>query len=190
MNMKKVTKYFKPIALSGMLLLSVGCTYDTDEETTKTTTDKSIQNIRGALQEQFNGPNEELEKLWAKMFKGSTEDYEKNHDRFYEYARDHVKSFYESARDEASLIREYQYLRAAEFNDYKLQVEKITIEDSETNTYDFTVDVTYTKDGKDNANTKEIRGFMSTNENGRIVSNTYHNGKELEYALHDKLETP
>lgn len=56
MNIKKIKKYFKPVVLSGFLLMSVGCAECSGEEM------GSKEHIRAIFQEEFNGPDKELKK--------------------------------------------------------------------------------------------------------------------------------
>jgi len=190
MNMKTVTKYFKPIALSGMLLLSVGCTEDSSEETTKTTESESVQNIQAVLNEEFNGPDEELEEIWDGLYSDGVdkEKFKKYAKKYSDYIEENIQPHYNvtNEEDDNPLIGQaYNYLRHADAFNYELRVEGTTIEKSERNknSYNFTVNVSYSKNETDDSKTVHIRGLMNTNEEGKITRDIYHNDRELKDAL-------
>jgi len=171
MKKKQIAKCFKVIALSGILLLSVGCAQDTNEES------ESVQNIRAVLKKEFNGPSKEL---------GDVIDHGKNKtkfERFGKYLEKNFKPYLSEGYYEnyvISTVSAFRFLRAAH-PEYKLKTEDIEIKESETTegSYSFSVDVSYTKKGSNDSETIEARGIMNTNEEGEITRIEYINFVDL-----------
>lgn len=173
--MEKLTKYFKPIALIGILLLSVGCIEKSKEDS------ESIKNIRAILQKEFNGPSRDQEKILYPH-----EDLEKYVKRLSEYNKENLKPylserFFEHYVKANGALR---FLRAA-YPDYELKAEDITIKESERteNSYSFTVQVSYTKNGSNDSKTLNASGIINTNEEGKIVRIHHHDYLEFYEAL-------
>ncbi|KGX85102.1 hypothetical protein [Pontibacillus marinus] len=190
--MKRITKHFKSIALSGILLFSVGCT-DSNEESKSVNPQEeseSVQNIRSILQEELNGPNEELDSIWDGLHSAEfgSEKYKEYFEKRGEYIKEHFKPYVSKRFYEAYAIKSNmanRFLRDAYRNGYELNVEDIMIKESETteNSYNFTVDVSYVKDGNNDPQTIQVKGLMNTNEEGKVVRIHLHNSSELDYAI-------
>jgi len=186
-DMKKIAKYLKLVVLSGILLLSVGCT-DSGEEGVNASESESVQNIRAVLQEKFDGPNEELGKIWDGI---SPEPFDKEQFKKYakkldEYYDENVIPLYFERADEGAIKgAALSHLNRAHSNGYELEVKDITIEESETteNSFNYTVEIAYTKDKSNDSKTINLRGLINTNEEGKIVKIRYHNQGELLDAL-------
>jgi len=180
MNFNKFAKYFRPVAVLGILLLSVGCTEESSKETTKTTESESVQNIRAVLNEQLNGPDEELQKITEGLGSGDIEKFSKKRS---EYLEENFKPYVSDRFYENYVIKQNMAYSFIVFANGKVKVEDISIEESESteNSFNFTADVSYMKHGE--RKTINASGIMNTNEEGKVVRILYHNPSELKNTL-------
>ena len=205
MNLKKIKKYWKSIALFSLLILVAGCSNSTSDSDPDSSTSSEVeksssassaevndqeeseskQNLRTFLQNVFNGPNEMLEKALNGM--GNTEfgseDYKKHFKKFNEYLKEHIKPYTSERFYESFIINDgaVRYLSAAH-PDFTLKTEGITIEDKDSY-YKFSMEVSYMNNKSGESNTMEVRGKAQTNEVGKVTSINYINAEELYLIL-------
>jgi len=185
MSIKKVMKYFKIFVLFGVLLMSVGCTEKSSEEM------GSAEHIQAVLHEEFNGPGEELKRIWDELDsldRDALEKKEKYAKKYRNYVDENLQPHYDLPDGHSDLYliaNAYNHLRQAHANGYELKIKDITIEESEKtkNSYSFTMEVSYAKEGSKQSKTLSLKGLMNTNEKGKIIRAIYHNDDELEDAL-------
>lgn len=188
MDRKKIMKSIMLIVLAGVLLLTVGCADSEEPANTDSTESKSINNIRSYLNEQFDGPNQELIKIWD-MDVEDEEKLQQYYEELEEYRTENLKPivsdrFYETRAD-------YNFLRQAYSYGYELNTQEISIEESEDteNSYNITAQIEYSKSGSTDSKNIELRGLMNTNEEGKIKRFIYHNYQELDAALGGYINT-
>jgi len=185
--MKKIAKYFRLTALIGILLLSLGCTEDSNEESISVGKN-SAENIRALLQEKFNGPNEKLGKIWDGLNPNNPKKQQKYEKKLDEYIEENIEPYYsERLYDPRTATYPYRHLHSAHKSGYELKVEDITIRESEDSkdSYDFTV-VLKKFGGSDNK-TITLQGAIKMNEEGKIIEFSYSNDQEK--ILDDIYET-
>ncbi|ASF39099.1 hypothetical protein CEH05_08210 [Halobacillus halophilus] len=206
MNLKKVKKYWKPIALFALLFLVTGCSNSTSNSDPDSSTSSEVgnnsstssaevngeeeseskSNIRTVLQNVFNGPNEKLEKALIGM--GNTEfgseDYNNHFKKINEYFEERIEPYASERFYESFVINDsgaLRYLRAAH-PDFTLKTEGIMIE-NKNSYYKFSMEVSYNNNKSGESKTMEVRGQAQTNEAGKVTSINYINVDELYLVL-------
>ena len=193
--MGKRTKYIMLFAVLGILVVAVSF-FDFGEKTANLTVDESERNIRGFINETLAGPNEDLIEIWEvypKLDKDNMEEFEKqlqNYNKKLEkYLEENLKPFI--SERSYNVGGNYDFLKQAHSNGYKLNVQDITVEESEKteDSYNITAEIDYTKEGNKDPNTITLRGLMNTNEEDKVDRIIYHNYQELDVALGQHLST-
>lgn len=186
--MAKYTKYIIVAVVFGILLLALSLlNLGESTQSANTTLSKSEQNIRGYLNETFNGPPKELVKIWELFPEQYDEEMHRKYDKkLREYREANLKP-YVSERMYASRGG-YDFLRQAYSVGYQLKVQDITVEENKKteNSYTVTAQIDYAKEGN-SSNTITLQGLMNTNEEGKINRVVYHNAQEIRVALGEHL---
>ncbi|TGB01084.1 hypothetical protein [Halobacillus salinus] len=188
-------KYFVFVSFFSLLFLAIGCSNSSSSEETKTTSgssteetqetndgSKSEQNIRGAIEATFNGPDEKLKEALNGMKNTDieNEEYKKHLNHYAEHFEQHYKPYVTEKFYEASFINspDADYFIKAAYPDGQLKTEGITI-DEKDDYYTFSVKVSYTETTSDESKTIEVRGNAQTIEEEKVNSIHYINSDEL-----------
>ncbi|MFK3959213.1 hypothetical protein [Guptibacillus hwajinpoensis] len=172
-----IKKFFKPLLLLGILLLSMGCT-NSEDAGTNAAKSESEQNIRAILQKLFTGPNGEQKQL----IEGSNGDLEEYANQLSEYYQENFKPYLSERSFENYIVNgngAWRFLRMAH-PDYKLKVNDINVEEND-NYYSFTVKVSYTKSNE--SKTVNVKGHAQTNEEDKVTSIQFINPEDLRTVL-------
>ena len=176
--------------LMGSLLLAVGCTnfeetgntYEGSEKESKPKIEEAEQNVRTVLENIFTGPNEEQEKVIH-----SNGDIEEFGEYLTDYQQENFKPYMSNDFYESHILKlngGTRFLLAA-YPKYMLEVDEITLEETEAKEgdYDFNVKVTYTNKENEESETMTVEGTASTNEEAKITSIRYMNDEEFRNSL-------
>ncbi|RWZ60661.1 hypothetical protein EQV77_05040 [Halobacillus fulvus] len=180
--MKSMLVCGKFIALIGLLLLSVGCT-----ENNKASELGSEDHIRAVVNEEFNGPNEQLNEIFTNLDPNQWEQCEKSMQKLEEYIQKNLKPHYSEQEYDAeeALNSSYHFVHTAHHHGYEIEVKDLNVEESRTtpDTYDFTATVAYTYTASNQTKTMDVMGTADTSEDGKITGLDYWNDQELMNAL-------
>ncbi|WP_433750402.1 hypothetical protein [Falsibacillus pallidus] len=155
--MKK--KWLLVLMLAGALGLFTACS---DKQ------DSTEEGIKSYLENEFNGPDKDLEKI--------LKDYGKNEEsgkQLQTYYKDKFKPYLYNEKYQ-DLINTYDpllWLQTAYAKGYKLKVKDIKVENTDSNdktAYDFNVQVQYTKDGE-SSKTAKVHGLINVSDDGKIA---------------------
>ncbi|WP_079480829.1 hypothetical protein [Halobacillus salinus] len=188
-------KYFVFVAFFSLLFLAIGCSNSSSSEETETTSgssteetqetnveSKSEQNIRGAIEATFNGPDEKLKETLNLLENTDfeSEEYKKHLNNYAEHFEQHYKPYVTEKFYEASFIKspDADYFIKAAYPDGQLNTESISLEEKD-GYYTFSAEVSYTETTSDETKTIEIKGNAQTNEDEKVNSIQYINSDEL-----------
>lgn len=166
----------KFLIITGIFFLTTACTLSED---------KNFTTLTGIIENEFNGPSDELKKIWDDWTSNSLEDneraiqelesyYEKN---YQPYVTDNYYNKFISAD---ALVP----LHSAYMTGYSLKSKDIEIKEDEAteDAYSFSVKVTYSKDGKDEG-TADVKGRINLDKDGKISRFLYFDDGGLMEAM-------
>lgn len=157
-----------------LALLLTGCTEQ--EKEVKAVEDPNIETINKYLEIEYNGPDNEFIRIEEEIFKGVADSEQREAE-----VEERVKELHQYLADtfgpymEEEAIQKYtmisllfNYHRQADKTGYTFKIDDIQIQQQEKieRNYDYTVDVSYEKDGKEK--TATMKGFITMSENGKI----------------------
>ncbi|MFC4408873.1 hypothetical protein ACFOZY_00345 [Chungangia koreensis] len=157
-----------------LALLLTGCTEQ--EKEVKAVEDPNIETIKKYLEVEYNGPDEEFLRIEEEMFKGVADS-----EQWEAEAEERVKEYHQYLSDtfspymEEEAIQKYTmisllfyYHHKAQENGYTFKTDKIDIQQQEKieRNYDYTVVVSFEKDGEEK--TATMKGFITMSESGKI----------------------
>lgn len=172
-----IKKYFKPLLLLGVLLLSIGCT-NSEDAGNNAAKSESEQNIREVLQKLLTGPNDEQKQI----IEGSNGDLEEYANQLSEYYQENFKPYLSERSFENYIVNgngAWRFVRMAHPN-YKLKVNDIDVEEKD-NYYSFIVEVSYISSNE--SKTVNVKGHAQTNEEDKVTSIQFINSEDLRTVL-------
>ncbi|WP_270181776.1 hypothetical protein [Alkalihalobacillus sp. CinArs1] len=163
--------------LIAVLVFTIGCSTIGGDNLKE---NASEQNVRTVLQKQFNGPDEEQEKLIT-SYDGDLETYATI---LSEYNKEHFKPYMSERYYENYIVKNngsLMFLRMAHPN-HVLKVRELTIKENEDkDAFDFTVNVTTATNSE--SKPLSVEGTAHTNEDGKITSIHYLNIEDIRTTL-------
>ncbi|MCJ0930618.1 hypothetical protein MST22_05575 [Virgibacillus halodenitrificans] len=151
----KVGKLVLSVLMLGFLILATGCSGEAK-------TDENVKTIQAVIENALHGPNEDLQKLFNE---GTAEDT-------IQYDKDHFGDYFANETAYMDFVNSYgAVLMTTPMREgYTFKVENIEFDKtfSEELIYDFTVELSYQKEGNDSWQTETVTGQANVNENHKI----------------------
>lgn len=176
-NERHKTLLFKFLLIVSLILVT-GCSFGTESE------DTNMSTLEKVLEHLFNGPDDELIELVNDPANqtfigiGEKNEEEQNNDDATEL-EDYLQDLYgphfstDNAYEGFSGLYPLGYQLDAHLNNYKMNIDRIDIEESDKKNkrYDFTVLVTITDVSENEANSKkaEIEGYANFSQEDKIT---------------------
>lgn len=156
---KRTYKFFVTALYVLLLLILVSCT----EKTETKTHDENIQTIEAVLQNNLTGPDDELKQI----LKG-----EGKLEALGQYEENLYKDYFADETSYQEYISSYGSVLWIEpiRNDYKLEVENIEYEksDSKEIIYNFSIELQYRKEDSESSEVETVNGQANLNEEHKI----------------------
>ena len=154
MKLTKRKMGFSLVLLMTFLLILTSYDYKTDD---------GMENVREILKQELSGTDTSIKERYEAL--------QNNYERM--LAPDYLDPFKNT--------KALTFLREANLNNYKLNIERIVIEGEvqSVRRYQFEVEVGYKKQGEDKRNSSKLKGYAVVNKEGKIEELKYYDAGNL-----------
>lgn len=132
--------------------------------------DPNIETVKKYLEIEYNGPDQEAIRVRNELFDDTTNSGKTGIEQYNDYINDTFGPYVEEAEIQKLILTNlvFSYHYPADEAGYTFKADQIQIKQQEgfKQNYDYSVDVTYEKDGEKNSVT--LIGFVTMSENGKI----------------------